>query len=71
MVNRDVMGQKSKESTICGPHTHKYGKIQGNELVYGTDIIRRIDTFEFRLIDRFKTSRAAHSVYNQWSKENK
>jgi hypothetical protein len=51
-------------------YTEKYGQPQGNELVYGKDIIRRIDTFEFRLIDRFKSSRAAYMAYDQWMKEN-
>jgi hypothetical protein len=44
-------------------YTEKYGQPQGNELVYGHDIIRRLDTFEFNLIERFKSSRAAHFAY--------
>jgi hypothetical protein len=71
MVNRALMGQKSKQLEVCGPYTHKYGKIQGNEMVYGNDIIRRIDTFEFRLIQRFKSSKAAHLAYKEWLEENK
>jgi hypothetical protein len=51
-------------------YTEKYGQPQGNEMVYGNDIIRRIDTFEFRLIDRFKSTRAAYMAYDQWMKEN-
>jgi hypothetical protein len=51
-------------------YNQKYGKPQGNELVYGQDIIRRIDIFEFRLIDSFKSSRSAHIAYNNWMKEN-
>ena len=50
-------------------YTDKYGQPQGNELVYGKDIIRRLDTFEFRLIDRFKNSRAAHQAYQDWMAE--
>jgi hypothetical protein len=50
-------------------YTKKYGQPQGNELVYGCDIIRRLDTFEFSLIDRFKSSRAAHIAYSEWMKE--
>ena len=46
-----------------------YGKPQGNEMVYGKDIIRRIDTFEFRLIDRFKTNAAANMAYQDWMDE--
>lgn len=70
MVNRDVMGQESKESESKGSLTHKYGKIQGNELVYGNDIIRRIDTFEFSVIDHFKSSKDAHTSYKNWMAEN-
>jgi hypothetical protein len=51
-------------------YTEKYGQPQGNELVYGKDIIRRTDTFEFNLIERFKSSRAAHFAYKEWMKEN-
>ena len=51
--------------------TEKYGKPVGNELVYGKDIIRRIDTFEFRLIDRFKSNKAANLAYNEWMTENR
>ena len=51
-------------------YNDKWGKPQGNELVYGHDIIRRLDTFEFNLIERFKSSRAAHLAYNEWMKEN-
>ena len=51
-------------------YNQKYGKPQGNELVYGCDIIRRLDTFEFNLIERFKSSRAAHEAYRLWMSEN-
>ena len=51
-------------------YTEKYGQPQGNELVYGKDIIRRTDTFEFSVIDRFMTSKDAHNAYAQWMKEN-
>jgi hypothetical protein len=51
-------------------YTEKYGQPQGNEMVYGNDIIRRIDTFEFRLIDRFNSSTTAHMAYDKWMKEN-
>jgi len=47
-------------------YSEKYGQPQGNELVYGADIIRRTDTFEFTLIERFKSSHAAHTAYKQW-----
>lgn len=52
-------------------YNDKWGEPQGNELVYGHDIIRRLDTFEFNLIERFKSSREAHFAYNEWMKENK
>jgi hypothetical protein len=48
----------------------KYGQPQGNELVYGKDIIRRVDTFVFNTIDKFKSSKDAHSAYAAWMKEN-
>jgi len=50
-------------------YSEKYGQPQGNELVYGTDIIRRLDTFEFNLIERFKSSKAAHQAYQDWMAE--
>jgi len=51
-------------------YTEKWGKPQGNELVYGKDIIRRTDTFEFSVIDRFISSKDAHSAYKNWMAEN-
>ena len=62
-------------------HTEKYGKPQGNELVYGTDIIRRemYDSdnpylvslhSKFSLIERFKSSQDAHTAYKNWMAEN-
>jgi len=51
-------------------YTEKYGKPQGNELVYGADIIRRVDTFEFHTIDRFMSSKDAQTTYAEWMKEN-
>ncbi len=51
-------------------YTNKYGKPQGNEMVYGKDIIRRIDIFEFNVVDRFKSSKEAHQTYKDWMKEN-
>jgi len=51
-------------------YTEKYGQPQGNELVYGKDIIRQVDAFEFILIDRFETNKAALIAYNEWMDEN-
>jgi hypothetical protein len=50
--------------------TEKYGKPIGNEIVYGKDIIRRIDTFEFTLVDRFLSNKQANEAYQSWLKEN-
>jgi len=50
--------------------TEKYGKPQGNELVYGADIIRRVDTFEFNLVDRFLSQKEAKKAYQEWLDEN-
>jgi hypothetical protein len=61
--------------------TEKYGKPQGNELVYGADIIRReiCDNdnpylvslhSKFSVVDRFMSSKDAHAAYAQWMKEN-
>ncbi len=62
-------------------YTEKYGQPQGNELVYGTDIIRR-EIYEsdnpylvslhskISVIDRFMTSKDAHNAYAQWMQEN-
>jgi hypothetical protein len=49
--------------------TEKYGQPQGNELVYGKDIIRRTDTFEFSVIDRFMSNKEANSAYEKWIRE--
>jgi hypothetical protein len=46
------------------------GKPQGDELVYGKEIIRRIDTFKFDVVGRFNSNKEANDVYNDWIKEN-
>jgi hypothetical protein len=62
-------------------YTEKYGQPQGNELVYGTDIIRR-EIYEsdnpylvslhskISVIDHFKSSKDAHTAYKNWMAEN-
>lgn len=46
-----------------------YGQPQGNEMVYGTEIIRRLGLFEFDTIDIFPSSKEAHAAYADWMDE--
>lgn len=47
-----------------------YGRPQGNEFVYGKEILRQLGIFEFDVVGRFKSSKEAHQVYRDWMKEN-
>jgi hypothetical protein len=72
MVNRDEMGKKSKESTVIGPHTRKYGKMQGNEMIYGPLILRMVGPFNrFEKVAYFDSYLQANKVFYEWMEENK
>lgn len=71
MVNRDGMGKKSKESDVIGPHTRKYGKIQGNEMIDGRLILRMIDINRFEKVAYFDSYLQANRVFYEWLEENK
>jgi hypothetical protein len=71
MVNREQMGQKSKESELCGLHTHKYGKTEGNELIWGRLILRMIGPHKFKKVAYFDNYLEANRVFYEWLEENK
>jgi hypothetical protein len=66
MVNRDGMGNKSKKSDAIGPLTHKYGKPQGNEMVYGRLILRMIGVHRFEKVAYFDSYLEANRVFYEW-----
>ena len=65
------MGNKSKESEPRGPHTHKYGKVQGNELIDGRLILRMIGPNKFKKVAYFDNYLEANRVFYEWLEENK
>ena len=65
------MGKKSKESDVIGLHTHKYGKPQGNELIWGRFILRMVGPHKFRKVDYFSSLSEANKVFYEWMEENK
>jgi hypothetical protein len=71
MVNRERMGNKSKKSDVIGPHTHKYGKTQGNEMIDGRLILRMIGPFKFKKVAYFDSYLEANKVFYEWLEENK
>lgn len=70
MVNRAVMGKKSKQSDVIGPHTHKYGKMQGNEMIDGRLILRMIGSYKFKKVAYFDSYLEANKVFYEWLEEN-
>ena len=71
MVNETLIPQKSKESELCGPLTHKYGKPQGNEMVYGRLIVRMIGVHRFEKVAYFDSYLEANRIFYEWLEENK
>jgi len=71
MVNRVEMGKKSKESDVIGHHTQKYGKMEGNELIWGRFILRMIGIHRFEKVAYFDSYLQANEVFYEWIKENK
>ena len=64
------MGKKSKEYDVIGPHTHKYGKIQGDELIWGRLILRMVGIHKFKKVAYFDNYADANRVFYEWIKEN-
>ena len=48
----------------------KYGKPQGNELVFGKEIIRRTGILKYSVINRFINDKDANRIYQEWMQEN-
>jgi hypothetical protein len=70
MVNRVEMGKKSKESDVIGHHTQKYGKMKGNELIWGRFILRMIGSYKFKKVAYFDSYLEANKVFYEWLEEN-
>jgi hypothetical protein len=71
MANETLIPQKSKESELCGPLTHKYGKIEGNELIWGRLILRMIGLHKFKKVAYFDSYLEANKIFYEWLEENK
>lgn len=52
-------------------YTEKYGKPQGNEMVYGRFILRMIGPHKFKKVDYFSSLSEANKVFYEWLEENK
>ena len=65
------MGKQSKQSDQNGPLTHKYGKPQGNEMIYGRLILRMIGLHRFEKVAYFDSYLEANRVFYEWIGENK
>jgi hypothetical protein len=70
MGNGVEMGKKSKEYEIIGSLTHKYGKPQGNELIWGRMILRMIGIHRFEKVAYFDSYLQANEVFYEWIREN-
>lgn len=71
MDNGATMGKKSKESEGIGHLTHKYGKVQGNELIWGRMILRMIGIHRFEKVAYFDSYLQANKVFYEWIGEKK
>lgn len=70
MANRVEMGKKSKQSDVIGFHTHKYGKMEGNELIWGRFILRMVGPHKFKKVDYFSSLSEANKAFYEWLEEN-
>jgi hypothetical protein len=50
--------------------TDLLGKPQGNELVWGKEIIRRVAQFDFKTLWVFDNHTQAKESFNSWKEEN-